>query len=96
MTKSYKTIHSINYWINGSSIKLLIWILITFIIIDSHYKLEAELASMTWKIRWDDILATKRSSLAAGKRLGSMTSLNIRANSLPVIKHLINIIKYYT
>ena len=51
---------------------------------------------MTWKIRWDDILATKRSSLAGGKRLGSMTSLNIRANSLPVIKHLINIIKYYT
>ncbi|RWS01832.1 atrial natriuretic peptide receptor 1-like isoform X3, partial [Dinothrombium tinctorium] len=42
---------------------------------ENHYKLEVELASMSWKIRYEDILSTDKRQ-AQGKRLGSLVSLN--------------------
>jgi len=42
--------------ISGILSGLLLVLFIVFIIVYRHYKLEAELASMTWKIRFDDII----------------------------------------
>ena len=39
-----------------------------------HYKLEAELASMTWKIQWDEVLSTQLPRSTRGK-FGSRVSV---------------------
>jgi atrial natriuretic peptide receptor A len=44
--------------ISGVLSGLLLVLFIVFIIVYRHYKLEAELASMTWKIRFDDIITS--------------------------------------
>ncbi|XP_023227111.1 atrial natriuretic peptide receptor 1-like [Centruroides sculpturatus] len=38
-----------------------------------HFKLEAELSSMTWKVKWDDIITTKQN---LNRKPGSKMSLN--------------------
>lgn len=40
------------------------------LIYSRHYKLEAEIASMTWKVHWEDVIV-----VAPGKPRGSMYSL---------------------
>ncbi|CAG7700229.1 unnamed protein product [Allacma fusca] len=47
--------------------------LISFIFIYRHYKLEAEIASMTWKVNWSDVLTQGGES--RGRRRGSHLSL---------------------
>jgi atrial natriuretic peptide receptor A len=42
--------------VSGILSGLLLVLFVVFIIVYRHYKLEAELASMTWKIRFDDII----------------------------------------
>ncbi|KAG8177289.1 hypothetical protein JTE90_007205, partial [Oedothorax gibbosus] len=41
-----------------------------------HFQLEAELASMTWKIRWEDITSQERRGGKGKQRSGSRQSLN--------------------
>src|SRR5699024_11050379 len=53
---------------------MLVCIFIVFILVYRHYRLEAELASMTWKIRNDDIVTTT-SGLSYMQRIGSRMSL---------------------
>ncbi|GFR01004.1 receptor-type guanylate cyclase gcy-28, partial [Trichonephila clavata] len=51
---------------------VVVFIIMSFFIY-RHFQLEAELASMTWKIRWEDIVSTKK---GVKKRSGSRQSLN--------------------
>lgn len=81
--------------ISGVLTGLLLVLSIVFIIVYRHYRLEAELASMTWKIRFDDIITYSsgmhnrqgfgsRMSLARVSRsLGSLHSLHTHFASLP-------------
>lgn len=48
---------------------LLLCLFVVFIFVYRHYRLEAELASMTWKIRYEDIVTTT-SGLSHMQRLG--------------------------
>ncbi|XP_054713373.1 atrial natriuretic peptide receptor 1-like [Uloborus diversus] len=51
---------------------VIVFIIMSFFIY-RHFQLEAELASMTWKIRWEDIVSTKQ---GMKRRSGSRQSLN--------------------
>lgn len=51
-----------------------------------HYKLEAEIASMTWKVNWGDVI-TKGGESRGGKR-GSLLSVATHRNSVMVNKHI--------
>ncbi|XP_015786480.1 atrial natriuretic peptide receptor 1 isoform X2 [Tetranychus urticae] len=53
---------------------LLIALCILSFLIFRHYKLEAELASMSWRIKWEDILTNDKNR--RGKKLGSISSIN--------------------
>lgn len=53
---------------------LLLILFVIFILVYRHYRLEAELASMTWKIKHDEIV-TNYSGLSHMQRLGSRLSL---------------------
>lgn len=53
---------------------LLLFLFVVFILVYRHYRLEAELASMTWKIRCEDIITTT-SDLLSMHNLGSRMSL---------------------
>ena len=53
---------------------LLLCLFIVFIFVYRHYRLEAELASMTWKIRYEDIVTTT-SGLSYMQKIGSRMSL---------------------
>lgn len=53
---------------------LLVFLVVVSILIFRHYRLEAELASMTWKIRQEDLVTTT-SGLSYMQRLGSRVSL---------------------
>lgn len=52
---------------------LLLCLFVVFIFVYRHYRLEAELASMTWKIRYEDIVTT--TGLSYMQKLGSRISL---------------------
>lgn len=52
---------------------LLFGLFIVFILVYRHYRLEAELASMTWKIRYEDVMPT--TGLSYMQRMGSKQSL---------------------
>ena len=60
--------------ISGILTGLLLILFVVFIIVYRHYKLEAELASMTWKIRYDDII-TYTSGMHNRAGFGSRMSL---------------------
>lgn len=63
---------------------LLLLLFVVFILVYRHYRLEAELASMTWKIRYEDI-ATNSNGLSYMQKLtGSRVSL-ARVRPLPVL-----------
>lgn len=53
---------------------LLVFLVVVSILMYRHYRLEAELASMTWKIRPEDLVTTT-SGLSYMQRLGSRLSL---------------------
>lgn len=59
--------------VSGILSGLLLVLFIVFIIVYRHYKLEAELASMTWKIRYEDIITSSGIHNRAG--FGSRVSL---------------------
>ena len=60
--------------ISGVLTGLLLILFIVFIVVYRHYKLEAELASMTWKIRFDDVI-TYSSGMHNRGGFGSRMSL---------------------
>ncbi|XP_044004854.1 atrial natriuretic peptide receptor 1-like isoform X4 [Aphidius gifuensis] len=49
---------------------IVVGLIVVSIIMYRHYKLEAEIASMTWKVHWEDVIV-----VAPGKPRGSMYSL---------------------
>lgn len=53
---------------------LLLFLFVVFILVYRHYRLEAELASMTWKIRCEDIITTSTEMMYM-QRFGSRMSL---------------------
>lgn len=53
---------------------LLLFLFVVFILVYRHYRLEAELASMTWKIRCDDIVMPSSDMMYMAK-IGSRMSL---------------------
>ncbi|XP_074661702.1 atrial natriuretic peptide receptor 1-like isoform X2 [Tubulanus polymorphus] len=56
---------------------LLLIVLVAVIFIYRYYKLEAELAEMNWRIKWEDIMfGTERCNKGQLKRSGSRMSLN--------------------
>lgn len=63
-----------------SSLVVVLFIASAFIY--RHYKLEAEIASMTWKVQWRDI---SPASMLEGKLRGSFHSLHRRNSQLTVI-----------
>lgn len=75
--------------ISGVLSGLLLVLFIVFIFVYRHYKLEAELASMTWKIRWEDIITSRGLQNARG--FGSKMSLarvrptHITPNLMPYV-----------
>ncbi|XP_076366605.1 atrial natriuretic peptide receptor 1-like isoform X2 [Tachypleus tridentatus] len=67
------------YLVISAVLSVLLMVLCIFsIFIYRHFKLEAELASMTWKIKWEDIMTT---SSHEWKSLGSKKSLNRISNT---------------
>ncbi|XP_026687691.1 atrial natriuretic peptide receptor 1-like, partial [Diaphorina citri] len=66
---------------------LLVMLFIASAFIYRHYKLEAEIASMTWKVQWRDI---SPASMLEGKLRGSFHSLHNRRNS-QLVSHSIGL-----
>ena len=58
----------------------------------SHIKLEAELAEMNWRVRWDDILFSQPEKNRKLERQGSRLSLRVSAEN--VIDCCENVIDY--
>nr|XP_027196215.1 atrial natriuretic peptide receptor 1-like [Dermatophagoides pteronyssinus] len=66
---------------------LLLFLFVVFILVYRHYRLEAELASMTWKIRCDDIVMPSSDMMYMAK-IGSRMSLartSLSSDTMPLM-----------
>nr|XP_046916710.1 atrial natriuretic peptide receptor 1-like isoform X3 [Dermatophagoides farinae]XP_046916711.1 atrial natriuretic peptide receptor 1-like isoform X3 [Dermatophagoides farinae] len=72
---------------------LLLFLFVVFILVYRHYRLEAELASMTWKIRCEDIV-TASSDMMYMAKIGSRMSLartSLSSDTMPLMNGTRNI-----